>query len=463
MSTPPEKTKSMLPTRSGHDRIGQVVGAFESETAAVILKTSPKNQHIIIYALGVGFLLAFILAAFVKLDRVVVGVGRIVPVGGSLFVSPFDNSIVREVRVKPGDIVKKGQVLATLDATFTEADRTQLTGKLASDEAAVARLEAELAGKPYKPDGRNPSELLQASIYHKRQAEYQSNLADFDARIRSNSALVGQYESDVRQYKKRVELADNLEKLYEPLVDKGYVSKLQLMQTRDSAAEANRLLSDAEQTLQSTQHTLSALKAQRESFVQKWLSDTGTELVTNRNDADLTRQSLQKATRLNELSTLNAPADAVVLKVGKVSPGAVAGSAAAAQGGEALFTLVPLDAPVEVDLKILTRDIGFVQAGDHVEIKLDAYGFLQHGTAKGKVTSVSEGSFTSDDNNAAVEPYFRATVAITDAKLRNVPKDFRIVPGMTVEGEILVGRRTIMSYLVEGILKTGSEAMREPL
>jgi hypothetical protein len=54
-------------------------------------------------------------------------------------------------------------------------------------------------------------------------------------------------------------------------------------------------------------------------------------------------------------------------------------------------------------------------------------------------------------------------VAITDAKLRNVPKDFRIVPGMTVEGEILVGRRTIMSYLVEGILKTGSEAMREPL
>ena len=69
--------------------------------------------------------------------------------------------------------------------------------------------------------------------------------------------------------------------------------------------------------------TLASLKAQRESYIQKWNSDAGTELVTVRNDLDATRQSLQKAQKLYELSSLNAPADAVVLKVGKVSSGSV--------------------------------------------------------------------------------------------------------------------------------------------
>jgi len=97
-----------------------------------------------------------------------------------------------------------------------------------------------------------------------------------------------------------------------------------------------------------------------------------------------------------------------------------------------------------------------------VQLKLDAYRFLQHGTAKGVVKTISEGSFTTDDNNVPVDPYFKVRVAIKDAHLRHVPKDFRLIPGMTLAGDIMVGRRTILSYLVEGGLRTGSEAMREP-
>ena len=53
-------------------------------------------------------------------------------------------------------------------------------------------------------------------------------------------------------------------------------------------------------------------------------------------------------------------------------------------------------------------------------------------------------------------------MAITDAHLRNVPPNFQLIPGLTVNGDILVGGRTIMSYLLEGAMRTGSEAMREP-
>jgi multidrug efflux pump subunit AcrA (membrane-fusion protein) len=123
---------------------------------------------------------------------------------------------------------------------------------------------------------------------------------------------------------------------------------------------------------------------------------------------------------------------------------------------------VPLDAPVEADINVDAANIGFIKAGDPVQLKLDAYRFLRHGTAQGVIQTVSEGSFTTDDNNTPVAPYFKVRVSIKEVHLRNVPADFRLVPGMTLVGDILVGRRTILSYLMEGTLSTGAEAMREP-
>jgi HlyD family secretion protein len=197
--------------------------------------------------------------------------------------------------------------------------------------------------------------------------------------------------------------------------------------------------------------------------VEKWHSDTGTELVTVRNELDVTRQNLEKAQKLSDLASLDAPADAVVLKVGKVSSGSVAGGGAQGAGSQdPLFTLVPLDAPQEADVNVDARDIGFIKVGDPVQLKLDAYQFMRHGTARGVIKTISEGSFTTDDNNTPVPPYFKVRAAITEAHLRNVPADFRLIPGMTLKGDIMVGRRTILSYLVEGGLRTGSEAMREP-
>ena len=70
--------------------------------------------------------------------------------------------------------------------------------------------------------------------------------------------------------------------------------------------------------------------------------------------------------------------------------------------------------------------------------------------------------FTTDANNMPVTPYFKVRVTIKEVHLHNVPSDFRLIPGMTIVGDIMVGRRTILSYLVEGALRTGSEAMREP-
>jgi len=458
---PAGKSGTAVALRPHTQRVGEIVSAFESETAALFERTAPAREHIVLYVLMAMLLSSFAATAMVKLDRVVTGSGRITPVGGQLFISPLDRSIIKEVLVRAGDVVKQGQILATLDATFASADLSQLTQRLASQSAEVARREAELAGRPYVPAGTDPYETLQLGIYNQRQAEYRATLQEYDARASGAQSAAAQYERDIFDYQKRLTLARQTEQMNLDLRQKGYVTQQQVITATDARLEVGRLLANAQSQLQTSRHTLESVRAQRDAYMQKWRSETSAGLVLAQNELDGSREQLRKAEKRSELVSLTAPADAVVLEVGKISQGSVT-SAGGDQDQEPLFTLVPLSAGMQAEVAIPSSDIGFIQPGDTVRIKLDAYSFIRHGTATGAIKTISEGSFTHDETtNTTVAPYFKVTVEIRETKLRNVPETFRLIPGMTLQADVMVGERTILSYLVEGALRTGSEAMRE--
>lgn len=440
------------------DLLAAPVSAFESETQAVFVRTTPYSDHAILHVLASAVVVAILLMSVVKLDRVVTSEGKLVPTKGTIFVQPLDRAIVREIKVHTGDVVKKGQVLAELDPTFAQADVKQQQDHAAILAAQVARLEAELAGTLYEPGPTQP-EQLQASIWHQRQAELQQTLADFDARIHSDEALINKAQQDSAAYSQRLSYAAQVENMETTLEKNGNASKLKVLEASDAKAEASRQVSEAHNTLNGGQHDLEALKAQRAVALGKWRDDIGTQLSTARDELQQTQQALAKANRVSDLITVQAPEDAIVLDIGNASIGSVVDTQTTQV--KPLFTLVPLGGPVEADIQVASKDIGFIKVGDPVQIKLDAYPFMRHGTAKGIITTISEGSFTESDNQSRA-PYFKARVRFEEMALRNVPENFRLIPGMTVEGDVLVGHRTILSYLVEGGLRTGSEAMREP-
>jgi hemolysin D len=465
MSNLPAKIepRSLVPAREvqPRDSLFETLSAFESETVGVLERTSPKNERAVLHVLVAMLVIAAVLSAVVKLDRVVTGPGEIVSVGGPLYVSPLNTGIVRAVRVKTGDIVKKGQVLAELDPTLAGADLANIQQKFDSDEAEVERLTAEQNDAPYVPSKQNSFAALQMSNWQKRNAEYQSMLTTFDAQVLNATAVVNQYARDAEQYGKRKELADSRSGMFDPLAKKGYVSQLQLNALQDAGAEASRLHMQAQNQLAAARQMLAAAKSQRGTYVEKWHAEVGAQLVNAQNSLNTNREALEKAKKLLELGTLVAPADAIVLKIGKVSTGAVASSMSSDFTNPQLFTLAPLDAPLEAEIRVPAGQIGFIRVGDTVTLKLDAYSYVRHGTAEGQIKTISEGTFTTDENNNATRPYFKVRVAVTKTDLREVPKDFRLIPGMTVAGDVTVGKRTILTYLTEGALKTGSEAMRE--
>lgn len=330
-----------VPRRHSDDHVADAVSAFESETQAVIQRTGPYSEHAILHAVGILFVVAIVFMALVKLDRVVTSTGKIVNTQGSLFLQPLEKSIVREILVTNGEIVRKGQTLATLDPTFATADLTQLQQKARSAQALVARLEAERTDAPFVASTDNNYSELQARIWQQRQAEHLQSLADFDARINAADAANSSAVRDVKNYTGRVELAQQRELMATTLEEKGIGSKLKTNEARDSRFDMQRLLSASQSQVQETQHALEALKAQREVYVQKWRDDLTTSLVAAQNDLDQAMQALTKASRVHELVKLEAPEDAVVLQIGSASVGSVVDSQSSQTP---LFTLTPLRA-----------------------------------------------------------------------------------------------------------------------
>ena len=124
--------------------------------------------------------------------------------------------------------------------------------------------------------------------------------------------------------------------------------------------------------------------------------------------------------------------------------------------------MTPLGDKTQAQLEIDTGDVAFIRVGDPVTLKVDAFDYLRFGSADGVVKTISEGSFTQEDNGAIRSPFYKVWVEITRLNFHDVPENARLIPGMTVSGDIRVGKRTVLSYFTEGVLRSIGEAMREP-
>lgn len=435
----------------------QTVNDFESDTAEITGAPPPSAAKMTVAVLAGMIVLMIVLASVVRLDRIVVAKGRVVARAPTMLVQPLETSIIRSLDVRPGQVVTRGQVLATLDPTFSAAEVSRLEQEAASLSSEVARLDAEASGRPYTPDKSGAYGELQFSIWRARQSEYNSKLLNFQQRLESAKAALARAQDDSAHYKSRLKLSSEIENMRRTLESNQTGSRLNSLLATDSRVEIARQLNAAQNSIDTANHDMQAMEAERETFIQQWHSETVKNLVARRVELNRAVEELSKARKRQSLVELHAVDDAVVLEAASVSVGSIV------QSGEKIYTLVPLNSPLEVEGDISGADQGFVKVGDEVKLKLEAYRFTEYGTAKGKVRTISEDSFTrKDDSTIAPQRFYKARIEITEVELRDVPSDFRLVPGMPLQADIVVGSRTIMSYLFGRVARNLAEGMREP-
>ncbi|WP_448192866.1 HlyD family type I secretion periplasmic adaptor subunit [Azospirillum sp. sgz301742] len=463
----------LRPTPVDEAAVEQAINDFQSDAAEVEGQPEPFLLRTTLYFCVALVVSAIVWATIARIDRVVQSRGKLVSKASSIILQPFDTSILRSINVRAGDVVKAGQLLATLDPTFAEADYGQLSIKRGFLDAQIGRMEAELAGRPYQPAVNLPPEaaLAQMALWRSRQAQFQSQVQSYDERIARSVGVISNTERQIASLNIQLQSLKEIEGIRTSLAEKEIGSKINALAAKSSRLDVERNLTIAISTVQQSQHELDDLKAQRDAFIQQWKTTLSQDLMQQRSDRDVLQEQLAKAERRRQFVNLTAPVDAVVLEVANRSVNSIVREA------EPLFTLTPLNAPLEVIAQIDGSDIGFVREGDLVHIKFDAYNYMEHGFAEGIVESISDDSFnarseagtmTKADSNASSGAlgqgglYYRARIKLTSTDLRNVPANFQLLPGLPLVADIKIGDRSVMGYLVRPLIGSLNESMREP-
>ena len=366
-----------------------------------------------------GFLLW---ASWAEIDQITRAPGQVIASSRNQLIQAPDGGVLKELFVKEGAVVKRGQRLATFEKVRAEASYNDAAGKVAGLKATVARLHAEaLGGAPDFPPDVNRFPKLKANqlaLFAKRQEAIKDEIASLE---------------------KSLDLAKQELQMNLPLLKSGDVSRSEVLKLERQVTE---------------------IQAQISNRRNKYFQETQTDLAKAQEELESSLQTLAQRSESLGYTEIHSPMDGVVRNVRLTTRGAVAKAA------DELMQIVPVDDDLLFEAKVRTSDIAFIKPGLPSNIKLDAYDYTIYGSLHGLVTYISADTL-SEDNRAADQPYYRVHIKTRGRDLPGAKAGLRrderieITPGMTATIEIKTGSNTVLRYLVKPIIRTLSQSLNE--
>ena len=448
---------------------------FQPDAVELEHQPVPGGARWTLYAV-ICFLLAFVAWAWwAQVDQIVTAQGRLLASQPPLVVQSSQTAPLQSILVKVGDQVKAGQVLATLDPTFSNADLDQLESDKKGYEAAIERLKAEQNGTEFVAGSRGEEWQGQQGVFTQRREEFEASQRKFDSSERRVAINLKNNKAQIEQNKKRVSMFKDLEDRTARAAESESDPGVDLLSRQLQTADARLQLSTAESKQKELDAELIELQRQQAAFVATWKTKIATDLLQSQQDLTSTEQGLTQARKLSKLIELKVdPAESkykefTVSKVVERSAGSVL------KKGDTVFELQPVNAPLEAEVEINGRDIAKIKTldaapesddkfpnGTRVTVKLESFPFQKHGTLTGFVKTISDDVVERMTPGGPTTMFRGRIEMIAPIKLNNVDKDFRLRPGMTAVAEIKVGKRRVIHYFLYPIFRYMDEAFREP-
>ncbi|THF63212.1 HlyD family type I secretion periplasmic adaptor subunit [Pseudothauera rhizosphaerae] len=409
-------------------------------------------------------LLALLWAVFGHVDVVATAAGKIVPDSRSKVVQPQETGTIHAIHVRDGQVVRSGEPLIELDATVARADverlRSEFNAAVLDAGRSRALLAALEAGQPpglaalrdvLPPDLEPPRLEAEQRLVGGTYAAYASALDQLDAEVARREAERRATLAVVEKLRQTLPIVEQRARDYRDLMERRFVSRhgyleleqARIEQERDLAAQREKLAEIAASRLEA-EHQKARLVAETR---REWLDR---QQAAQERAASLA-QELLKAESRDRLMLLAAPVDGRVQQLAVHTQGGVVTPA------QPLMVIVPLDNPLEVEALVPNKDIGFVHAGQAVEIKVETFPFTKYGTLAGEVVDVSSDAI-QDEKLGLV---FAARVRLARDTLLVEGRTVRLSPGMAVTVEVKTGKRRLIEYFLGPLLRYADESLRE--
>jgi adhesin transport system membrane fusion protein len=404
-----------------------------------------------------GLLLAVLAwAVLAQLDVTVQSRGAVVPASHLQEVQSLEGGIVEQVMVKPGDVVRKGQLLALLDRAAYAAPTGENQQHWLAAMAAKARLDALISGGPPRFDpewSKQAPDLLahEMQVWREALAENQAGLAAAQQAVARKQAELAEAQARVPAQQAALRLAQESLAIEERLHQAQAGAYADLLNARQRVLQVQSELDALRQSMPRLQAGLAEAQAGLAEVPAKARAQWGAQRSELQTKAAALRSTLGGLQDRLDRRQLTAPMDGVVNRVLVNTQGGVVAP------GKPVMEIVPHEARLILHARIKPADIGFVRSGQRAQVQVLAYDASTYGRIQGQVDRVSADAIADEKG----EPYFEVQISAAAGQLKAHGQALPITPGMPADIGILTGQRSVAQYLLKPVLKSLQAALQE--
>jgi hemolysin D len=400
------------------------------------------------------FVSAVVWAIFGQLDMVAVAQGKIIPSGYSKVIQPLESGVITAIHVRDGQFVKRGDVLIDLNTTVNDADQERVVNEHRAAKIDALRLRTLIAGGNAfaPPDDVNPQYVAL------QQQRLRDQFAEFNAKVEAAKQVIDQRKAalegtkeNITRLKATVPIEKERAATYKKLLEDQYVSKMDYLQFEQQRIDREQELAGQKQKLIQDSAALSEAEKNYRALVSEFQRIRQTELSEVEMKAASLSQEVVKAGQKTDFQKLTSPIDGVVQQLAVHTVGGVVTPA------QQLLVVVPQESPVEVEAWLENKDIGFVNVGQPVQIKVETFPFTIYGVINGTVVTVSHDAIQQEKGGLV----YSTRVSMARGTMQVEEKTVNLTPGMAVTVEVITGTRRAIEYFLSPLLKSAHESIRE--
>ncbi len=436
---------------------------------------SPRKHRYMVWALFFMLICFFIWAFFAQLELVTRGSGKVIPSSQVQVIQSYDGGLLQALYVEEGMTVKKGQPLVRIDDTRFRSDLAQQEDEEDSLNTNIIRFRQELKSIVIDDDIKDwkqrikiniaplvfSQELVQKEpeLIARQQDEYQGRLEELQNQLAILARQIVQQQQEsyslssrIRTLKSSLKLINKELVMTKPLAKKGIVSEVELLQLERKVNETKGELSALYAEQPKVKAALDESILKRREAVLNYQKDVRAQL--NEMTAKLSRLTEAQVGSQDKVdkAVLHSPVNGTIKSINITTIGGVV------KPGEAILDIVPTEDNLLIEAKIQPKDIAFLHPGLPAVVKVTAYDFTRYGGLEGSVVNISADTSQDEEGNS----YYLVKVRTTHSHLMKSDKTpLPIIPGMLTSVDVITGKRTVLEYILNPILRAKEMALRE--
>jgi HlyD family type I secretion membrane fusion protein len=430
---------------------------FLPDAEGVIERRHSPVAGLLIVVVALTFCGLVAWSALTEVEQVVIAAGQVEPAGRVKVINHPDGGRIAGIDVVEGQQVAAGAPLVRFDGEEMHAKLVELTGRWQLRSIEAARLVAEIEGgeltvEPELAQARPDLVAEQQALLASRRDAHLSRSEALVQTIERRAKEVESMTAEVQRLRASHALVKEQLDAVRGLADKGLYPRLRVVTIERELSDLAGDIQKASAGREAAEAALAEAQSRHQALEREQRSTVLAELAAARSERDQLAEAYRRQATTSRNLVVRAPVAGIVQDIAITGPGQSVGS------NEPLMKLVPTGGGLVVEARVQNRDIGYVRVGQPVKVKVHAYDFLRYGSLAGQIEQI--------DADAVVDPKTGALtygimVRTETADLALEQTKVEVVPGMAVDVDLLVGERTVLSYLTDRIFRLREAAFRE--